>query len=119
MTLHAYPPLAPQEIAHLARQALVCLDDEQDRHVILCWMHGQTQRQAAATCPRMDGGVGLTYARVADIRHRAIRRLKWHMGLRYKAGPGNRLDCWWVKVGGDADAFAPMPDALEGGRSWK
>jgi len=115
MTLHAYQPLAPQEIAHLARQALGLLDNEQDRHVILCWMHGQTQRQAATTCPRMDGGVGLTYARVADIRHRAIRRLKWHMGLRYKAGPG------WsrVKVGGDADAFAPMPDALEVGSDWK
>jgi len=103
----------------MARQAIDALDDEQDRHVILCWMHGLTQRQAAESCPRMDGGVGLTYARVADIRHRAIRRLKYHMGLRYEPGPGGRLDFRWVKTGNDADAFAPMPDALEGGRLWR
>ena len=118
MTLHAYPRLAPQEIVYLARQALATLENEQDRHVILCWMHGLTQRQAAETCPRMDGGVGLTYARVADIRKRAIRRLKYHMGLRYERGVGNRLDWRWVKIGGDADAFAPMPDALDVGRLW-
>lgn len=118
MTLHAYTPLADQEIANLARQALEFLAAEegvQDLHVIWCWMHGMTQRQTAATCPRMDGGKGLTGARVRDIRTRAIRRLKYHMGLRYE---WTRED-GYHKIGPDADAFAPMPDAVYEGRLWR